>query len=65
MAGLIFLVSFIRLPFDLDQKQISTLLSPDGILSVEAPLTGSKVALPDETVIPINMMDKPGLPAQK
>ncbi|KAI7813402.1 heat shock protein, alpha-crystallin-related, b15 [Triplophysa rosa] len=49
-----------KLPFDLDPKQISTVLSPDGILSVEAPLTGSEVALPDETVIPIRMMDKPG-----
>lgn len=54
-----------KLPFDLDLNQISTVLSPDGILSVEAPLTGSKVAFPDETVIPINMMDKPGLPAQQ
>ncbi|KAA0717126.1 Disabled -like protein 2 [Triplophysa tibetana] len=49
-----------KLPFDFDLKQINTVLSPDGILSVEAPLTGSEVALPDETVIPIHMMDKPG-----
>ncbi|XP_055055490.2 heat shock protein, alpha-crystallin-related, b15 [Misgurnus anguillicaudatus] len=48
-----------KLPPDLDLKQMSSMLSPDGILSIEAPLRGSKVALPEETVIPIHMMKQP------
>ncbi|XP_043095000.1 heat shock protein, alpha-crystallin-related, b15 [Puntigrus tetrazona] len=52
-----------KLPADLDLKQISSKLSPDGVLSVEAPLPGSNVSLPGETVIPIHMMDKQ-LPAK-
>ncbi|XP_065127542.1 heat shock protein, alpha-crystallin-related, b15 [Paramisgurnus dabryanus] len=47
-----------KLPPDLDLKQMSSMLSPDGILSIEAPLTGSKVALLEETVIPVHMMKK-------
>ncbi len=62
-AVLTFLVSFIRLPLDLDLKQISSMLSPDGILSVDTPLPGSNISLPGETVIPIHMMDKQ-LPAK-
>lgn len=52
-----------RLPVDLDLKQISSMLSPDGILSVEAALPGSNISLPGEIVIPIHMMDKQ-LPAK-
>ncbi len=52
-----------RLPVDLDLKQISSVLSSDGILSVEAALPGSNISLPGEIVIPIHMMDKQ-LPAK-
>ncbi|KAL1275107.1 hypothetical protein QQF64_027921 [Cirrhinus molitorella] len=47
-----------KLPADLDLKQISSMLSPDGVLSIEAPLPGSNISLPGEIVIPIHMMDK-------
>ncbi|XP_026067422.1 heat shock protein, alpha-crystallin-related, b15 [Carassius auratus] len=46
------------LPAELDLKQISSMLSSDGILSVEAPSPGSNISLPGETVIPIHIMDK-------
>ncbi|KAF4113246.1 heat shock protein, alpha-crystallin-related, b15 [Onychostoma macrolepis] len=52
-----------KLPADIDLRQISSMLSPDGILSVEAPLPGSNINLPGEIVIPIHMMDKQ-LPAK-
>ncbi|XP_016408998.1 heat shock protein beta-1-like [Sinocyclocheilus rhinocerous] len=52
-----------KLPADLDLKQINSMLSPDGILSVEAPLPGSNISLPGEIVIPIHMIDKQ-LPAK-
>ncbi|XP_059404151.1 heat shock protein beta-1-like isoform X2 [Carassius carassius] len=52
-----------KLPADLDLKQINSMLSPDGILSVEAPLPGSNISLPGEIIIPIHMMDKQ-LPAK-
>lgn len=52
-----------KLPADLDLKQIGSMLSPDGVLSVEAPLTGSNISFPGEIVIPIHMMDKQ-LPAK-
>ncbi|XP_056123398.1 heat shock protein, alpha-crystallin-related, b15 [Rhinichthys klamathensis goyatoka] len=51
-----------KLPADLDLKLINSMLSPDGILSVEVPLPGS-TSLPGEIVIPIHMMDKQ-LPAK-
>ncbi|XP_016345015.1 heat shock protein, alpha-crystallin-related, b15 isoform X1 [Sinocyclocheilus anshuiensis] len=47
-----------KLPADLDLTQISSMLSSDGILSVEASLPGSNISLPGEIVIPIHMMDK-------
>ncbi|XP_051963774.1 heat shock protein, alpha-crystallin-related, b15 [Xyrauchen texanus] len=53
-----------KLPVDLDLKQISSMLSPDGTLSVEAPLPGSNVSLPEEIVIPIHIMEKQDLPAK-
>ncbi|XP_026103857.1 heat shock protein beta-1 [Carassius auratus] len=52
-----------KLPADLDLKQINSMLSPDGILSVEAPLQGSNISIPGEIIIPIHMMDKQ-LPAK-
>ncbi|XDV20692.1 hypothetical protein PO909_025979 [Leuciscus waleckii] len=52
-----------KLPADLDLKLIKSMLSPDGILSVEVPLPGSNTSLPGEIVIPIHMMDKQ-LPAK-
>ncbi|XP_067294807.1 heat shock protein, alpha-crystallin-related, b15 [Pseudorasbora parva] len=51
-----------KLPADVDLKLISSMLSPDGILSVEVPLPGSNKCLPGEIVIPIHTVDKP-LPA--
>ncbi|XP_067264311.1 heat shock protein, alpha-crystallin-related, b15 [Chanodichthys erythropterus] len=47
-----------KLPADLDLKLIRSMLSPDGILSVEVPLPGSNISLPGEIVIPVHMMDK-------
>lgn len=52
-----------KLPADLDLKLINSMLSPDGILSVEVPLPGSNTSLIGEIAIPIHMMDKQ-LPAK-
>uniref|UniRef100_A0A8C2BGH9 Heat shock protein, alpha-crystallin-related, b15 n=1 Tax=Cyprinus carpio TaxID=7962 RepID=A0A8C2BGH9_CYPCA len=56
ITGMMTLICLL-IKFFLDLKQISSMLSSDGILSVEAPLAGSS-SLPGETVIPIHMMDK-------
>ncbi|XP_051979774.1 heat shock protein beta-1-like [Xyrauchen texanus] len=45
-----------KLPVDFDLKQISSMLSPDGTLSIEAPLPGSNLSLPEEIVIPIHII---------
>ncbi|KAL7838368.1 hypothetical protein AOLI_G00267720 [Acnodon oligacanthus] len=47
-----------KLPAEVDLHQMSSTLSPEGILSVEAPLGASSITSSTETVIPIQMQQK-------
>ncbi|XP_062844533.1 heat shock protein, alpha-crystallin-related, b15 [Trichomycterus rosablanca] len=47
-----------KLPAEIDLQQMSSSLSPEGVLLVEAPLGASSTSLPADTVIPIQIKQK-------